>query len=405
MPSFKYKIRDRRGISSAGVMEGESAQKVSDALREKGYFPVSITPNRVMANVDIALPGFFKRTVKKDDLNIFVRQLATMQRAGVPLMAGLAALREQAINPAFRTMLARIIKDLEAGSSLSTAMAQQPKIFKPLYVYMVRSGEASGKLDEVLNNLAEMGQFEKMTHDRIRSATLYPSITIASLIIAFFVIIHMVVPRFADFYKQYGAKLPLPTRVLIGLNDMIQYHWIECLVGIVALVFLFRYIISTPAGRFRWDWIRLRVPVFGKLLFNIQMSRFARVLSDLLRAGVPILESLQLVADTVENRVIEKAIFVVKKEFKEGKSMALTMKDTGLFSPIVVQMMEVGEKSGKTDELLAFVSTYYEEIASNMIKNLTTLIEPMLIFTIGGMVLVLAVGVFLPVWSLATVVK
>ena len=403
MPNFKYKVRDRRGRSISGMMEGDSAQGVSDALAKQGYFPISIAEGRLKPPV--TAPVFFASRVKQEDLSIFVRQLATMQRAGVPLLAGLAALKDQAATPAFKKVVARIIKDLEGGSSLSTAFSQQPKVFKPLYVHMVRAGEASGKLDEVLHNLSEMGQFEKMTRDRIKSATLYPSITVVTLFLVFLGVVHFVVPRFADFYKQYKAALPLPTRLLLALNNMIQYHWAEALLAVGAAIVLFRVYTSRPLGRYQWDWLRLKVPVFGKLLFMIQMSRFTRVLSDLLKSGVPILESLQLVSDTVENRVIEKAVFKVKKEVNEGKSMALTMKNTGFFSPIVVQMMEVGEKSGKTDELLSFVSAYYEDIASSMIKNLTTLIEPMLIFIIGGMVLVLATGVFLPVWNLVNVVK
>ena len=346
----------------------------------------------------------FKPRLKRQDLNIFTRQLWTLQKAGLPLLTGLSSLREQASNETFRKVVVQLIHELEAGSSFSTALANQSHIFEPVFVHMVRAGEASGKLDEIFYELSEMGEFEARTKDKIRSATIYPIITLCSLTVAFAVVTTFVVPKFTSVFSAHGKDMPLPTQVLLGINNLIRYHWMEAIAAIAVTIFLFRLYISRPGGRFQYDYFKLKVPVIGKLTFFLQMSRFSKILSELLKTGVPILQSLQLVSDTIKNSVITKGVIAVQHSVNEGKGMSIAMKQTRLFTPMVVQMVEVGEQSGRTDELLNYVAAYYEDQANLMIKNFSTLIEPILLFFLGGMVLLLALGVFLPVWDLASVV-
>ncbi len=402
MKSFSYRVRDRKGRAVSGFMQGESEHKVAEALGKQGYFPMSVTEAKAM---NTSFMDRFKPRLKSQDLNIFTRQLWTLQKAGLPLLTGLGSLREQASNDVFRKVILLIIKDLEAGTSLSTALANQPHIFEPVFIHMVRAGEASGKLDEIFYELSQMGEFEARTKDKIRSATIYPVITFCSLMVAFIVVTTIVVPKFTGVFAAHGKQLPLPTRILLGINDIIRYHWIESAVALATLIFIFRFYTSKPKGRYQLDYLKIKLPVIGKLTFFLQMSRFSKILSELLKTGVPILQSLQLVSDTLRNTVISKAIVVVQHSVNEGKGMSMAMKSTKLFSPMVVQMVEVGEQSGRTDELLAYVAEYYEDQANLMIKNFATLIEPILLFFLGGMVLLLAMGVFMPVWDLVNVVN
>ena len=402
MRNFNYRVRDRKGKAITGVMQGESEQAVSESLGRQGYFPMSIVESRTLHFTAL---DFLKPRVKKEDLNIFTRQLWTMQKAGLPLLAGLSSLREQASTETFRKVIVQLIKDIEAGSSFSGALAQQPRVFDPVFIHMVRAGEASGKLDEIFFQLSETGQFEAATKEKIRSATIYPIITFFSLMTAFVIVVTFVVPKFTSVFAKAGRKLPLPTRILLTVNDVIRYHWLEAGLAVIACIFLFRFLISLPAGRFQWDRLKLKIPVIGKLVFFLQLSRFSRILAELLKTGVPILQSLQLVSDTLNNKVLEQGVTRIQESVNEGNGMSKAMKTTGLFTPMIVQMVEVGENSGRTDELLHYVSGYYEDQATTMIKNFSTLIEPILLAFLGAMVLLLALGVFMPVWDLVNVVK
>ena len=402
MKTFTYRVRDRRGKAVTGTMQGESAQAVTDALGKQGYFPMSISESKSM---DFSFMDVFKPRVKRQDLNVFTRQLWTLQKTGLPLLAGLSSLREQATSETFKKIIVQIIKDLESGSSLSTALAKQPRTFEPVYIHMVRAGEASGKLDEIFYELSEMGEFDARTRSKIHSATIYPMITLFSLSVAFLVVTTNVVPKFTGVFAQRGRQLPTPTRILLMVNDILRHHTIEVVIGLALFIFLFRLYISKPAGRYQFDYLTLRVPVIGKLILYLQMSRFGKILSELLKTGVPILQSLQLVSDTLNNKVIDRAVQAIQRSVNEGKGMSTAMKGTRIFSPMVIQMVEVGEQSGRTDELLAYVAEYYEDQANQIIKNFSTLIEPILLLILGSMVLLLALGVFMPVWDLINVVR
>ena len=401
MPNYRYKAYDRQGRVMESEIEGDSASAVSKMLTDQSYIPVSISEMKKSASF---FSEWFSPRVRLDELNIFTRQLWTLQRAGLPLQSSLVSLRDQVKSKAFKKVIIEVIKDLESGLSLSAAFARHPKIFQAFYVNMIKAGEASGKLDEILIHLAEMGQFEAQTKEKIQAATRYPMITFFSIIIAFVVVVTFVIPKFSVVFHQFSAKLPLPTQILLGINYVVRHQWPLLLVSIAGLVFLFRYSVGTVWGRYQWDKFKIKMPVIGPLMFNLIMSRFARILSELLASGLPILQSLQLVSETVDNAVVSKAVIQVQQSVNEGKGMSDPMRQSGLFLPMVVQMVAVGEQSGKTDELLRHVADYYGEQADYMIKNLTTLIEPILILFLGLMVLMLALGVFLPMWDLVSVV-
>ena len=400
--NFSYRARDRRGKLVTGVMNGESEQAVAEALGKQGFFPMGITEFK---EVKISFFDLLKPRIKKEDLNVFTRQLWTLQKAGLPLLSGLSSLREQASSDVFRKVIVELIAELESGTSLSSAMAKQPLVFSAVFIHMVKAGEASGKLDEIFFELSEMGEFESRTKEKIRSATIYPIITLFSLTVAFVVVTTFVVPKFTGVFSRAGRKLPMPTRILLCINDIIRHHSLETVVFLILIFSAFRMYVSKPKGRYQLDYLKIRVPVIGKLVFYLQMSRFGKILAELLKTGVPILQSLQLVSDTLGNTVIQRGLGVIQKSVNEGKGMSVAMKNTRLFTPMVVQMVEVGESSGRTDELLSYVADYYEDQANLMIKNFSTLIEPILLFVLGAMVLLLAMGVFMPVWDLVNVVK
>lgn len=402
MPKFSYKVRDRAGRPVTGEMDGENVRKVSEHLSKQGYIPISV--NQVSEQADL-LGNLFRPKIKLVDRTVFTRQLHTMTKAGLPLVSSITSLREQSQNGYFRKVLGLIIKELEGGSPFSDALGRHPDVFDTLYVNMVRSGESSGKFDEVLLSLTEMGDFDLKTKDRVKGATRYPLLTLAALIVAFLVVITFVIPKFASLYGQFGSQLPLPTRILLWINNTIRNDWGKALVVIGAIFYGFRWYTHTTNGRYRWDLFRIKVPVFGPLVVSLIMSRFTKILAELMSSGVPIIQSLQLVSDTVDNLVIRKAIHSIQQSVNEGKGMSEPMRRSDLFPPMVVQMVTVGEQSGKSDELLRHVSVFYQDQADNMTKNMTVLIEPILILVIGVMVVILALGVFLPMWNMTSVMN
>ena len=401
MPNYRYKAYDRQGRAIEGQMQAENRKAVSLALTNQGFVPVAVAETGKGKSLIPA--DLFGGRVKLEEINVFTRQLWTMIRAGLPLQSSLVSLRDQIKNEKFKRIILELIKDLEAGSSFSMALSTHPKVFSPMYVNMIKAGEASGKLDDTLFHLAEAGQFEARTREKIKAATRYPIIAFCALVIAFLMLVTFVIPKFSSLFSQYKTELPLPTRILLGVNYVLRHDWLILLAALTGLVFLFRWSIGTARGRYQWNWFKIKVPVIGPLLFNLVMSRFAKVLSELLASGLPLLQTLELVSETVGNAVLEKEVLRLQQSVNEGKGMSETMKQGGFFSPMVVQMVAVGEQSGKMDELLGHIAAYYEDQADLMIKNLTTLIEPILIVFIGSMVLLLALGVFMPMWDLVKV--
>ena len=401
MKNFRYKARDKFGKSVVGELSGENKNAVASHLSATGYIPISI---------EEATPGqktlftFFKG-VRLEELNSFTRQLATMQKAGVPLLLSFNAIEKQITNKYFKDIIKEIGSHIEGGMSLSEAFAKFPAVFNELYISMVRVGEAGGLLDEVLERLADFGDKELDTQNRIKVATRYPILTMIALAGAFILLVTFVIPRFASLFSQFKTDLPLPTKILLGVSYAIQHYWYFCLIGLGILVFLFLKYISTPRGRYRWDSFKLKFPILDKLFLAIVMSRFSRTTSVLTRSGVPILQVLELVSRTVGNAVVAAELETIATSVREGKGLSIPMSQSGIFSPMVLQMVAIGEETGKIDELLMKVADYYDQQSDFMIKNLTTLIEPIFIVALGAMVLIMALGIFLPMWNLASLFR
>ena len=402
MPTYKYRVRDKHGRAVSGLMGGASEKEVVENLKKMGYAPIEIKEQKPQKDIlNIAL---FNR-VKDEDKVIFTRQIHTLLNAGVPLLTGLEAVSDQSAPGMLKDTISKIKADVEAGTSFSDALSKYPKVFSSLYVNMVKSGEASGKLDEVVKSLAEMGEYDIEIKSKIKAATRYPMLALGTLVVAFFVIVLFIVPKFAYFFSSFDMELPLPTRMLLALYRIVHDYWYFTLAGAVVLIVGFIKLINTPFGKPKWDMLKLKVPVFGPLLSKLCMSRFAKTTSILITSGIDMLTTLDLTAEIVGNVVLARAIRDIKDAVNQGKGLAEPMRVSKLFAPIVVQMVAIGEESGKLDELLLKTSEYYDQQVDYAMKNLTTLIEPILIFALGFMVLFVALGVFLPMWNMVQIVN
>lgn len=402
MANFKYKARDKFAKSVTGVISAETKEEVSKKLKDMGYTPVSIAKAAAISHSDI-LKRF--RRVKLEELNAFTRQLYSLQKAGVPLLASLEAIAIQTKNQYFKITIEEIIGEVRGGLSFSQGLEKQGNIFNNIYVGMVKAAEASGRMVEVLEKLSGLIDREIETRMKIKSATRYPLIALGVLCLGFLIVIAFVIPRFAGLYGKFNATLPLPTRILIGTNIVIKKFWYIIILILLGLTIGFKYFIKSKAGRALWDNFKLNIPVFGPLVSMLVMSRFARVTAILMKSGVPILEVLDLVAISSGNSIIIREIQNIRESVAQGKGMSEPMKISNLFPPVVTQMVAIGEQSGKTDELLLSAADYYDREAAYMINNLTTYIEPILIFVLAVMVLIMALGIFMPMWNLIRVVR
>lgn len=403
MPFFRYKARDKFGALFEGTIETTNRELVATQLDGLGYIPVAITEEKE----GIFSSDFFQQftRVSPQDMIIFSRQLATLIGAGLPFIISFATLIEQTENSLLKKVITKVKQDVEAGSTIADALEKHPKVFNGLYVNMIRAGEAGGVLDEILNRLAYLAEHEAETRARVKAATRYPIIVIAATAIAFVVLMTLVVPRFIEIYANFKGTLPMPTRVLIWLNKVIINYWYLIIGAIAGLGFGIRWYINTEAGRLQWDNIKIRLPIFGPIFLKVAMSRFSRIFATLNRSGLPILETLDIVSATIGNKVISRVIDNVRDSARGGKGLTHPMRVSKIFPPIVTRMMAVGEETGNMDDMLVKISDYYDTEVEYAIKNLSTLIEPILIVIIGGMVLFLALGIFLPMWNMISLMK
>jgi len=402
MANFKYKARDKFARPVSGSLVAQNKDAAVKALQDMGYVPISIDEFIDFAPQDI-LKKF--RKVKSEEISSFTRQLFALQKAGLPLLSSLTAIAEQTKNKYFKTVIEEIARDIKAGVGFSDSLKKHGKIFDGVYVSMIRAAEASGSLVIILERLAILLDGEIDTNNRIKSATRYPMISLGVLCAAFLIIVTFVIPRFAQIYGQFNAMLPLPTRILIALNYFIKNYWYLAILILGGSIFGFMRLIKSSFGKPLWDNFKLKIPVFGPLFTLLVMSRFSRITSLLMKSGVPILEVLDLSTKSTGNIIISRAIENIKESVNQGRGMSEPMKVSGLFPPVVIQMVAIGEQTGKVDELLLSVADYYDLESGYMIKNLTTYIEPVLIIILAMMVLGLALAVFLPMWNLIKIFK
>jgi type IV pilus assembly protein PilC len=400
--TYDYKVRDRAGKVVTGQLVGDSESLVMTKLREMGMTPVEVKKANAGLKMEINLrPGH----VKLKHLAVFSRQFATMVNSGLPILRALAILADQTESKELQKVLTQVRIDVEQGASLSGAMAKHPKAFNDLFVAMVRSGESGGVLDNVLLRLADMLEKEVDLRRKIKSAMTYPIAVVALVVLIMAAMLLFVVPQFESIYDQLGGTLPLPTRMLLAVSRGVRtYWWIVILVGI-GLAFWFRRFKRAPQGRERVDSFKLRVPVFGALFHKTALARFSSTLGMLLRSGVPILQALDIVSQTVNNRVIAKAIGDVQTSVREGESIARPLSKHRVFPPMVVQMLAVGEETGAVDTMLDKVSDFYNSEVSAAVDSLTSLIEPLLIAVIGGCVGAAVIALYMPMFNIIKLIQ
>jgi type IV pilus assembly protein PilC len=339
------------------------------------------------------------------DLSVFSRQFATMVNSGLPILRALSILSEQTENSQLKKVLAQVRIDVEQGSSLSGAMSKHTRAFSDLYVAMVRAGEAGGVLDNVLVRLADNMEKDVELRRKIKSAMAYPAAVVSLVTLILTAMLLFVVPQFKSIYAQLGGQLPLPTRILLGVSDAVRTKWWLFLVVIIGIVFAFRRYKATPAGRATVDAFKLRIPIFGPLFHKTALARFSSTLGMLLRSGVPILQALDIVSETVGNRVISKAVADVQGSVREGESIAKPLAKHPVFPPMVVQMLAVGEETGAVDVMLDKVADFYNSEVSAAVDALTSLIEPLLIAIIGGAVGAAVISLYMPMFNIINLVK
>jgi len=404
---FTYRVRDKSGRIVSGELEGDSVTLVAKALRDRGMVPLQVEEKQSsILQTEIKIPGLSSR-VKAKEIVIFSRQFATMVNSGLSLIRALTVLEEQTESDALREVLGTVRTDVERGTSLSAAMDRHPKIFTDLYVSMIRAGEIGGVLDETLLRLADILEAQLKLRSKIRSAMAYPAVIGFLIVAVTTAMIVFVVPVFTNLYAELGngASLPLPTQVLVGLSTVIKSFWWLLALIVGFSIWGFRRWISTDGGRLIWDTIKLKLPVFGSLAQKTALSRFSRTLAVLSRTGVPILQAIDIVADTSGNRLVAKALEEVKDSVRAGESLAAPLSRHAVFPPMVVQMMTVGEETGELDGMLAKVADFYEGEVEDTVNALTSLIEPLLIVVMGVTVGGILISLYLPIFNIAGLVS
>ncbi|MFZ3024278.1 type II secretion system F family protein [Pseudomonas sp.] len=407
MATFRYSGRNAEGAKVAGIVDGNSAEAVASELLGKSITPLTIeAQNAADADVFAALGEKLRRKhVDLDELIIFCRQMYSLAKAGVPIIRAIAGLGESNRNLYFREVLQKVRSDLEGGVSMAVALNAHPKVFGTLFVSMISVGENTGQLDQAFRQLASYLELERETRKRIKQATRYPLFVLSAMAVALTVINLFVIPAFSKVFAQFQAQLPLPTRILIATSQFFQdYWWLLALLLGGSLYAFFKWI-ETEAGALKWDQLKLRLPIVGGIFERIALARFTRTFAMMYKAGVPLLQTLSINSASVGNKYIGQAILGMRESVERGEALTRSASASGLFTPLVLQMMAVGEETGALDDLFVEVADFYEQEVDYDLKQLADAIEPILIVAMGVMVLILALGVFLPMWELASAAK
>ena len=401
MPFFAYKGRDGRGESVQGILEGADSGAVAGQLFGLGIVPLEIQPSAPPREKNALFERFFgKEKVSHTEVLLYSRQMYTLLKAGVPIMGALKGLEDSTDSKRFSDVVSDVRESLDTGRELSVSLARHPEVFSQFYTSMVGVGEQTGRLEEVFLRLFEHLEFEKIMREQIKAALRYPSFVIGTMGVAIVVINIFVIPAFARVYKGFKTELPLMTKVLIGFSNFMIDNWYFLLAAGIGMVFAFRWWTGTTRGRMQWDRMKLRIPIAGPIVLKATLARFARSFSMSFRSGVPITHALTMVANTVDNVFVADRINHMREGVERGESILRTARDSGVFTPVVLQMIAVGEESGALDDMTSEIADLYQREVEYEIKNLSAQIEPILIVSLGVMVMILALGVFLPIWDL-----
>jgi type II secretory pathway component PulF len=399
VPVFSYRARKLSGEIVTGTLQGKSPDDIASELHGKGFTPVTIAPHKKKKTLTLLA------RVSEEDLIVFSRQMATLIKAGISFIRCLDTLEEQTSNKKLKEIIRELKVDLEGGSTFSNALAKFPRVFSPLYTGMVKVGEEAGVLDEILDRLATLLEHESVTKQRVKTAVRYPLIVVTTLTAAFFFLTAFVIPKFASVYAATQTELPMPTRVIIWISNAVTNYWWLIMGGALLLFFGIKFYVRSTSGRWNYDRMKLRFPLIGSIVQKAVMARFARIFATLYRSGIPILHSMDVVTNTLGNLLIARAMEVIKEDVSEGSGLVAPMQRSGMFPPIVVQMVGVGEETGALDGMLNKVADYYDSEVEYSIRNLSTTLEPLLLAVLAGMILFLALGVFLPMWDMISAFK
>ncbi len=401
MPTFTYRGRNQTGRVVAGRVEATTTEAVIATLRQQRIFPLSVKPQS--KSIELKIPGF-GGGVKTKDLAVFTRQLATMIDAGLPLVQCLDILASQQPNKQFKKTLTEIRDGVEGGSTFAAALRRQPKAFSSLYVNMVEAGETGGLLDTILNRLAVYIEKAMALRRKVKGAMIYPStIVVVAIAVVIFLLV-FVIPTFASFFQNAGVELPLPTRIVMAISVFVQAYLFVGIGLLIAGIVSLRFTYKTEKGRRTIDLLLLRVPIFGPLFRKVAVAKFTRTLGTLVASGVPILDGLDITAKTAGNKIVEEAIMKTRVSIAEGKTIAEPLQSSGVFPPMVVQMISVGEQSGALDSMLEKIADFYDAEVDQAVANLTALIEPVLMVFLGVVIGGMLVAMYLPIFKLVTVI-
>ncbi len=406
MPIFEYTGRDASGALIQGEREADSSDDIASYLFNVSITPIEITELKShsdpMHQLAIRL-GFGKP--KLTDLILFCRQMYALSKSGVPIIQGLSLLAASTKNEIFSKAIREVVDDLESGRDLAGAFARHPKIFNSLFVNIIRVGEETGRLDEAFLRLYHYFDTDKVTIEKIKSVLFYPAIVIVSIIAAITFLMAKVIPKFAEVFKNFDLTLPIQTRLIIAISEFVaDYWWLLLIISIGSFIAIYRYI-NTDVGRMKWHRNKLKIPRVGDIVLRATLARFSRAFAMANTAGVPILQGLTVTARAVDNDYVESKIHAMRNDVERGDSLTHAAISTHLFTPLVIQMLSVGEETGRIDEMMQEVAEFYEREVAYEVQNLTKIIEPILTVIMGLMVLVLALGVFLPMWDLMQIAR
>lgn len=403
MATYRYRARSQRGDTVTGMVEASSADAVASQLLNSGITPIEIKESapkkKFLADLKRQLNS---AQPDLDELILFCRQMYTLSKAGVPIIRGLVGLAETTRNRVLGNTIEKIRQELEAGRDLSSSMAQYPKIFSPIMISMVRVGESTGQLDDAFLQLSHYLERDRDTRNQIKAALRYPSFVLVAISIAIVIVNIFVIPAFAGVFAGMKMELPWQTQALIGTSEFFVAYWKHMLGALVVLILWLRYYLKTEEGHYRWDKLKLRLPLVGSIILRATLARFARTFSMTARSGVPLIQALSVVARAVDNDYVADKVLSIRSGIERGDSLTRTAVATNMFTPLVIQMLSIGEETGAVDDMLEEVAGYYEREVDYDVKNLSSAIEPIMIIAIGVLVLILALGIFLPMWEMTS---
>lgn len=407
MASFSYRGRDKTGQVVTGEREANSREQLAGLIMEEGIIPIEITEAKAAAglSLDLGKIELFKQKVTLDELIIFCRQMTSLMKAGIPMIQALRGLANSSRNITLQEALTDVISQLEGGVTLASSMQTREDIFDDLFMSMIHVGENTGQLDTAFMQLAEYLEMERETKKRITQATRYPTMVLAAISIAIVIINVFVIPAFAGFFAKFDAELPWQTQVLMATSDFfVNNGWLLSIGTALAVFGVYKYV-NTEKGAYQWDHFKLKAPIIGPVFERISLGRFSRTFAMTYRTGVPILQALAVVARATNNLYIAEFVNGMRTQIERGETLTRTAAQTGMFTPLVLQMFSVGEETGALDSLMDQVADFYEQEVDYDLKKFSEAIEPILILIMGALVLVLALGVFLPMWDLSTAMR